>query len=277
MFDYTQFKDNLNIWKRKPLFWLIMVFVWPLFLLWFLVLWSINDLKKRPSNKKIYQTKGLYGLLIAFLILFGGVNSSLKDSESKTKSEDKVSISSSSKKTSSVDKASLASSEAKYASESSEIASSKSASSASEASSKASSKAAESSSRAAALSSSEAVDKDPNSYKTGITYEQVARTPDDYEGKKVQFTGKVIQVIEDKSETQIRLAVDGDSDNIILVGFDPDILNGSRVLEDDLVTVSGTSVGTVSYKSTMGGKITIPAMAAKIINDQGKASDDYGY
>ncbi|MDG9733443.1 hypothetical protein ACODRO_03240 [Leuconostoc pseudomesenteroides] len=149
--------------------------------------------------------------------------------------------------------------------------------SSSENSAESSSKAAESSSRAAALSSSEAVDKDPNSYKTGITYEQVARTPDDYEGKKVQFTGKVIQVIEDKSETQIRLAVDGDSDNIILVGFDPDILNGSRVLEDDLVTVSGTSVGTVSYKSTMGGKITVPAMAAKILNDQGKASDDYGY
>lgn len=149
--------------------------------------------------------------------------------------------------------------------------------SSSENSAEASSKAAEASSRAAAMSSSEAVDKDPNSYKTGITYDQVARTPDDYEGKKMQFTGRVIQVIEDKSETQIRLAVDGNSDNIILVGFDPDILNGSRVLEDDLVTVSGTSVGTVSYKSTMGGKITIPAMAAKILNDQGKASDDYGY
>lgn len=149
--------------------------------------------------------------------------------------------------------------------------------SSSENSAESSSKAAEASSRAAAMSSSEAVDKDPNSYKTGITYDQVARTPDDYEGKKMQFTGRVIQVIEGKSETQIRLAVDGNSDNIILVGFDPDILNGSRVLEDDLVTVSGTSVGTVSYKSTMGGKITIPAMAAKIINDQGKASDDYGY
>ncbi|MCT3115093.1 hypothetical protein [Leuconostoc lactis] len=147
----------------------------------------------------------------------------------------------------------------------------------SENSAESSSKAAEVSSRAAAMSSSEAVDKDPNSYKTGITYEQVARTPDDYEGEKVQFTGKVIQVIEDPSETQIRLAVDGNGDNIILVGFDPDILNGSRVLEDDLVTVSGTSIGTVSYKSTMSGKITIPAMAAKIINDQGKASDDYGY
>lgn len=149
--------------------------------------------------------------------------------------------------------------------------------SSSENSAESSSKAAEASSRAAAMSSSEAADKDPNSYNTGVTYDQVARTPDDYEGKKMQFTGRVIQVIEGKTETQIRLAVDGNSDNVILIGFDPDILNGSRVLEDDLVTASGTSVGTVSYKSTMGGKITVPAMAAKIINNQGKASDDYGY
>ncbi|MGH2325811.1 hypothetical protein ACQ7EN_04265 [Leuconostoc lactis] len=43
------------------------------------------------------------------------------------------------------------------------------------------------------------------------------------------------------------------------------------------MTASGESIGTVSYDSTMRGKITIPAMDAKIINDQGKASDDYGY
>ncbi|ADG39941.1 tcdA-E operon negative regulator [Leuconostoc kimchii IMSNU 11154] len=130
-------------------------------------------------------------------------------------------------------------------------------------------------------SSSEATDAsssdDASSYQTGITYDQIARTPDDYKGKKMQFTGKVVQVMEDDDETQIRLAVDGNSDNIILVGYDPDTLKGSRVLEDDLVTISGDSVGTVSYKSAISGKITVPAIYAKIVNDQGKASDDYGY
>lgn len=33
-------------------------------------------------------------------------------------------------------------------------------------------------------------------YETGITYDQLARTPDDFKGKKVKFTGKVVQVIE---------------------------------------------------------------------------------
>ncbi|WP_396416000.1 hypothetical protein [Leuconostoc carnosum] len=127
------------------------------------------------------------------------------------------------------------------------------------------------------ISSDETSEKDPNSFKTGITYEQIARTPDDHEGKKIQFTGKVIQVLEDDDETQIRLAVDGNSDNIILVDIDQDILKGSRILEDDLVTASGESDGTTSYDSTMGGKITIPAMSAEIIDNQGKANDDYGY
>ena len=86
-----------------------------------------------------------------------------------------------------------------------------------------------------------------------------------------------MQVLEDGDSVQLRLAVDGNYDNVILINLDNDILHGSRILEDDLVTASGESIGTVSYDSTMRGKITIPAMDAKIINDQGKASDDYGY
>lgn len=133
-----------------------------------------------------------------------------------------------------------------------------------------------SSSESSSSASSSSVSDNASDYQTGITYDQIARNPNDYKDKKMQFTGKVMQVIEDDDQTEIRLAVDGNSDNIILVDYDNDILNGSRVLEDDVVTVSGKSVGTVSYKSTMGGKITIPGMSATILTDQGKASDDYG-
>ncbi|WP_367366727.1 hypothetical protein [Leuconostoc pseudomesenteroides] len=254
--------------------------LWLLFSIAFLVtllMLIINKIKKRKTKLTWKMPTAFF--VAGFVSLL--IGSSLMNSEDDSASVSSASPSkSSTKKNSSIDKKSLASSKAEAASESakesSEIASSESASSASAASSKVASEAAKSSSKAA-KSSSQAADKDPNSYQTGVTYDQVARTPDDYEGKKIQFTGRVIQVIEGDSETQIRLAVDGDSDNIILVAFDPDVLNGSRVLEDDLVTASGKSVGTVSYKSTMGGKITIPAMSAKIINDQGKASDDYGY
>ncbi|WP_273710489.1 hypothetical protein [Leuconostoc mesenteroides] len=125
--------------------------------------------------------------------------------------------------------------------------------------------------------SSKVAEQEPTQYKTGVTFDQIARTPDDYDGKKIEFTGKVLQVMEDDDYTEIRLAVDGDYDNVILVDVDSDIMNGSRILEDDLVTVSGISDGTTTYESTSGANITIPAMTAKIINNQGKASDDYGY
>lgn len=113
-------------------------------------------------------------------------------------------------------------------------------------------------------------------YNTGVTYDQLARTPDDYKYKKVSFTGKVIQVIDGDDETDLRVAVDGNYDNVIFIGYDPDIMNGSRVLEEDKITFYGESKGTTSYKSTGSGNITIPAVSVVKIEDAGKAPDDYG-
>jgi membrane protein implicated in regulation of membrane protease activity len=96
-------------------------------------------------------------------------------------------------------------------------------------------------------------------YDTGITYNQLARTPDDYKGKKAKFTGKVIQVMEGDKETNLRIAIDGNYDTVLFVGYDPKITS-TRVLENDNVTVKGKSIGIYSYKSTIGGKISIPGM-----------------
>ena len=96
-------------------------------------------------------------------------------------------------------------------------------------------------------------------YETGITYDQLARTPDEFEGDKVKFTGEVIQVIEGNNTIQIRLAVNGDYDNILFCEYSKDIVE-SRVLENDTITIYGTSYGLYSYQSTMGGQITIPAV-----------------
>ncbi|MBR2802309.1 MAG: hypothetical protein IKE21_06930 [Erysipelotrichaceae bacterium] len=101
--------------------------------------------------------------------------------------------------------------------------------------------------------------KEAAGYESGITYDQLARTPDDYEGEKVKFRGKVIQVIEGDDEIQIRLAVNSNYDTVILCGYEPDLVT-SRVLEDDIITVYGISVGLFSYQSTLGGTITIPAV-----------------
>lgn len=100
---------------------------------------------------------------------------------------------------------------------------------------------------------------DLSEYATDITYDNLARTPDDYEGKAVKLYGKVIQLIEGGEETQIRLAIDGDYDKIILIGYNPKIVS-ERVLEDDYITIYGISMGIFTYESTMGGMISVPGV-----------------
>ncbi len=96
-------------------------------------------------------------------------------------------------------------------------------------------------------------------YETGITFNQIARNPDDYEGDKIKFRGKVIQVMEGDGETEVRIAVNGNYDTILYGSYDSSIV-GSRILDGDMITVMGISTGLLTYKSTMGGDITIPSM-----------------
>lgn len=139
-----------------------------------------------------------------------------------------------------------------------------------------SSSSSDASSEAAASSSSAAA----TYYSPNYSYDQLARTPDKYEGTKLIFTGQVEQVMEgdsDSDETDVRMAINGDLDHIIYVGIDPDILHDSHILEDDKITVSGTSVGTISYDSTGAGTVTIPALSADKVQDLGTAADGYEY
>lgn len=102
-------------------------------------------------------------------------------------------------------------------------------------------------------------EEEAKGYETGITYDNIARNPDDFLGKKVKFTGKVIQLIEGTTSNQIRLAINNDYNQVVLCEYYSSIVE-SRVLEDDIITIYGTSVGTISYQSTMGGQITVPGI-----------------
>ena len=110
-----------------------------------------------------------------------------------------------------------------------------------------------------------AAEEEAKGYETGITYDQLARTPDDYKGKKIKFYGKVLQVMEGNGNVQIRLAVNDDYDTVLYCEYQSDIVS-SRVLEDDHITVYGTYYGLYSYQSTMGGTITIPAAIVERID-----------
>ena len=107
--------------------------------------------------------------------------------------------------------------------------------------------------------------KQKQGYNTGITYQQLARTPDKYENEKVKFSGKVIQVLEETTTTTLRLAVNSNYDQIILLKYYPSLVS-SRILEDDYITIYGTSEGIYTYQSVMGGNITVPLVRVEKID-----------
>lgn len=113
---------------------------------------------------------------------------------------------------------------------------------------------------AAAKEKAEAEEKERIGYDTGITYDQLARTPDDFIFEKVKFRGTVVQVMEGDGITQIRLAVNDDYDTILFGEFDSTVVD-SRILEDDTITIRGLSSGLMTYESTMGGSISIPGIS----------------
>jgi hypothetical protein len=113
-------------------------------------------------------------------------------------------------------------------------------------------------------------------YNSAITYDQLARNPKQYKGEKISLTGEVFQVTERKSENDLLISINGDSDDMVMIGYKPSIMNGSRVLENDKITFYGTSIGTYSYESTGSGKVTVPGIYVDKIEDSGVAPDDYG-
>lgn len=111
----------------------------------------------------------------------------------------------------------------------------------------------------------EAERKEKQGYNTGITYSQLARTPDDYKGEKCKFKGKVVQVMEGGGVYNIRLAVGGNYDNIIFIIASTSVTE-QRILEDDYITVYGTSTGIYTYETVMGNELSIPSMSVDKID-----------
>lgn len=99
-----------------------------------------------------------------------------------------------------------------------------------------------------------------------LDYKAMSRDPDTYEGNLYKFDGKVVQVME-QSQTDgttlvaLRVASKGRYDDVVYVIY----YRGSgeaRILEDDKVTVYGTSKGLYTYETVMGAEVTIPMILA---------------
>lgn len=97
------------------------------------------------------------------------------------------------------------------------------------------------------------------------SYEDVARNPDDWKGKKAAFKGKVIQVMQDGNSYTLRVNVTegryGIWDDTILVSYKA-ASGSARILEDDIMSFYGTMNGMYSYQSVMGATITVPLLIA---------------
>lgn len=98
-----------------------------------------------------------------------------------------------------------------------------------------------------------------------VSYDKLARKPDDHMYEKVKVSGQVLQVVEGDNETDLRIGTSSDGyDDVVYVYFSKDLVD-ERILEDDWVTVYGTSQGLYTYTSTMGGEITIPLVSVEKI------------
>ena len=93
-------------------------------------------------------------------------------------------------------------------------------------------------------------------YSGDYSYEQLARTPDTYKGVKVKFSGKVVQTMEDTESGLGALRISVNSNHDVVYGLYAINTLDFRILEDDNVTIYGTSGGMYSYTAVRGNTVT---------------------
>ena len=101
--------------------------------------------------------------------------------------------------------------------------------------------------------------------RTDVTYDNLMRTPDDYFGEIVQYSGTVLQTITGDGIVQQRVALYDDYDKIVLIEYAEE-LPEVRLLDDDYITFTGMSFVTITYETVLGAKLEIPSIFVERIN-----------
>lgn len=102
------------------------------------------------------------------------------------------------------------------------------------------------------------------------TFEQMARNPDNFKGTNVKVTGEVVQALYDSDSVDLRVNITKKGNystyytDTVYVTYNTKA-GEDKILEDDIITIYGTSMGDYSYTSTLGAKITLPLISAKYI------------
>ena len=201
------------------------------------------------TKKPIYK-KWWFWLIVA-IVVFAGIGGN-SNSKTETKKETKIETSAEIANESSADEAEKEKEAKEKADKQAQEAALKAANekAAQEAAAKA----------AAEKAAQDAADKDPNTYQA-LPYDEMARNGDNHKGEKLQINGKVIQVMDsDEGYATLRVATRDGYEDVYLVQIPADQWKSHRLLEDDVITFYGEVYGLYSYSSTMGGKITVPAI-----------------
>ncbi len=102
------------------------------------------------------------------------------------------------------------------------------------------------------------------------TFTQIARHPNEYEGKQAKFTGEVIQVQRTLGEYQLRVNITksdvGIYSDTIYITYTPRSDDEPKILEDDIITAYGMLNGEKTYQSIGGGAVTIPFLKGEYID-----------
>lgn len=95
-----------------------------------------------------------------------------------------------------------------------------------------------------------------------VSYEELARFPDNYFKKNIKLKGQITQVADAGNGSIMYLLAVNDSPNqIAFVGYSGDFSNG-RILKGDKVTFYGVSGGLISTDTANSGNVTCPSMMA---------------
>jgi hypothetical protein len=127
--------------------------------------------------------------------------------------------------------------------------------------------AAEEKANAEAQAEAEAKLKDPANYRTDITYDQLAQAPDTYYSEMIAMSGRVLQVMQGEGSSQLLLAVDDMEGAIIFLEYQSNIIE-SGISENDFIRFYGMAAGTISYDSSLGETITVPAAFVNMLELQ---------
>ena len=215
--------------------------------------------EKVAKDKKPFFKKWWFWAIIAVVVIIGSTGNSESNSSTENKNETKTVA----KKESVADKKERLKKEAEEKAEAERVAKEAEEKAQAEKAAKEAAEKAEAEKQAAENAAKEAADRDPNSYQA-LPYEEMARNGNNHKGEKLQITGTVIQATDStEGGATLRVATNGKYDDVYMVQISKNEWQSHRLLKDDVITFYGYVYGLYSYKSVMGGQITVPALIVK--------------